>query len=166
MRTKTVSGLDGTLTQMQVSNNFLVISCSDCANPMVSFYDKDLTYKKSFSLPRMTKENYNLAVWERNADTLQVFVSGRAKIDMIEYQRDPAGNEIWLKTDSIFEMDVEPTSSASHEIYLAKSEDYLVFKLTSQPKIYVIAVCDFGFTLNQTSFKCEACPISRKSFGI
>lgn len=33
MNSKAVSGLDGSLTRLQVSNNHLVISCSDCSTP-------------------------------------------------------------------------------------------------------------------------------------
>lgn len=117
-------------------------------------------------MPALTKEHYNLAVWERDEDAMQVFVAGRAQIDMIEYIKDASGDEFWTKTDGIFVMDVEPATVAPHEIFLGKSDDYLTFKLTSEPKIYTMGICDFGSIFNVETFDCTPCPVAKKSFGI
>ena len=41
-----------------------------------------------------------------------------------------------------------PNPKFANEIYLAKNEDYLTFKLTSESRIYVIAVCGLDKIFN------------------
>ena len=58
-----------------------------------------------------------------------------------------------------------PSTNLAHDIFIAKSQDYLVFKLTSEAKIYMMGICDFAMRFNVTSFDCESCG-NKKSFGI
>jgi len=114
----------------------------------------------------MLWEHYNLAMYERDASAMQVFVSSRTSISMIEYVKDPSGDEFWTRTDDIFTLTATPALTAAHEIYVAKGEEYLVFKLTSESRIYVMGVCDFGDYFDHTTFECKECSHGRKSFGI
>ncbi len=63
-------------------------------------------------------------------------------------------------------MKTTPNISFSHEIYLAKNKDYLVYKLTSEPRLYTIGLCDRQFIFNATTFQCTPCPPALKSFGL
>ena len=67
---------------------------------------------------------------------------------MIEYQLDNRLNKNWIVTRSIFIMPKMPNPKFANEIYLAKNEDYLTFKLTSESRIYVIAVCGLDKIFN------------------
>jgi hypothetical protein len=63
-------------------------------------------------------------------------------------------------------MKTTPNISFAHEIYLAKNKDYLVYKLTSEPRLYTIGLCDRQFIFNATTFQCTPCPPALKSFGL
>lgn len=106
----------------------------------------------------MRFEHYNLAVFERDLDTMQIFAAGRSFIDMIEFQRDTHGEEYWNVTKNIFEMQTPPNASFAHEIFLAKNNDYLVYKLTSLPRLYTMGLCDRQYIFNATTNQCTPCP--------
>jgi len=105
-------------------------------------------------------------VFERDPQTIQVFAAGRDFIDMIEYQENYRKEPFWQVTRGIYNMTVKPNFNFTHEIHIAKSEDYLVYKLVSEDRIYTMGVCDRSKIFNVTTFTCDQCPRALKSFGI
>lgn len=64
----------------------VIVTCSNCTYPAVNFYDiKDLSQLYAVPMTKQKFEPYNLAVFERDSHTIQVFAAGRNFIDMIEY---------------------------------------------------------------------------------
>lgn len=63
-------------------------------------------------------------------------------------------------------MPTMPNANYTHEIFIAKNADYLVYKLTSEERIYTMGICDRSKIFNVTTFTCDPCPKALKSFGI
>ena len=63
-------------------------------------------------------------------------------------------------------MTTPPNPNFAHDIYIAKNDDYLIFKLMSEDRLYIMGVCDRSQTFNFTSFQCDDCPVGLHSFGV
>ena len=148
--------LDGTLLRLEVTSSMVIVTCSNCAYPAVNFYNaKNLSPLYSVPMTKQRFEHFNLAVFERDPQTIQVFAAGRNFIDMIEYQENFRLEPFWQVTRNIYTMPVSPNANFTHEIFIAKNADYLVYKLTSEERIYTMGICDRSKIFNVTTFTCD-----------
>lgn len=87
----------------------VIVTCSSCSYPAVNFFDiKDLSPLYSVPMTKQRFEHINLAVFERDTHTIQVFAAGRNFIDMIEYQMNNREEPFWKVTRNIYMMTTMP----------------------------------------------------------
>lgn len=75
--------LEGQIIKTAVSNDFLIVSCSDCETPGVEFRDRlDLSFVKlyAYSGPFGTAA-INLAVHDNSFNSLSVFIGANDEIN-------------------------------------------------------------------------------------
>ena len=63
-------------------------------------------------------------------------------------------------------MDNPPNITIPHYIYIGKGRNYLVFKLSSQPYLYLMSLCMYNEFFNPKEFICEKCRDAHHSNGL
>lgn len=151
-----------------VTYNYFVVSCQDCAVPGVFLFTRDLVPVQDFGMPAMVNANdtINLALYEDSRYMMQLFVANRERIDVIEMQADTKNNIFFKKTDGLYSIETPYNSSLEHEIYIGKGRNYLVFKLSSRPYLYLMATCQSDEFYDPESFTCVRCRPAHHSFGL
>ena len=88
--------LDNSNVRMAVTRSNVIVTCGDCSTPAVTFFNRELDSIKSFSLDEQIGDVYNIAFNELYATkSLQVFIAGRDKIDLIQVQEDKRNEKVW-----------------------------------------------------------------------
>ena len=59
-----VPEFDGTYMQMANALDAVIVSCSDCSQPEVAFFTRNMTKTVSFPMDRLEEQPYNLALNE------------------------------------------------------------------------------------------------------
>jgi hypothetical protein len=75
--------LEGKIIKTAVSEDFLIVSCTDCDAPVVNFYDRqDLSLVKSYAYsgPFGTAA-INIALYQNDFNSLSVFIAANDQID-------------------------------------------------------------------------------------
>ena len=61
---------------------------------------------------------------------------------------------------------IDEAPAGAPYIFLAKSRDYLSFKVVTEKSIYMMATCDYHENFNSANFTCDVCPAFLRSWGM
>lgn len=70
--------------------------------------------------------------------------------------------EVFVRTD--FRDVLQPGDS--NEIYMGKSDNYLVFKEASDARLHIVPACSPYTFFNNETFTCDPCEAQTRSFGL
>lgn len=135
-------GYNGLLWSTAISPDWFIVSCSDCSNPFVNFYNRtDLSIGQTYAYPGpYGNSKINLAVYTNNFNTTNVFIGTSDSIDQVEFYQ--SSNNMWNFFPNVFEINSTTFATyASHEIRVGVSNDYVAFHLSSQDAIFTLANC-------------------------
>ena len=91
----------GSLIRAIVSSNELVISCADCAESAVKFYDHDLKKLYQLDMPFSQAHAYELAYHEqRSLEALQLFIADGQTIQTILKATDTDGKSSFREEET------------------------------------------------------------------
>lgn len=145
------SPFDGELYDIVVSAQHIVISCSDCFEPQIAFFNKySLALVYTIAMPKLSFEKYDLALYQASSNAYDVAIGGRTTVSTIRYQykSNNDGTHTWEFNENIWILDATSNSmlpvNQTHQISIGRSADYISFKVQSHPNIYMIAACQNG----------------------
>lgn len=160
------NAFDGKVYSSLVSINYYIVSCADCAIPQVSIFDFAFNLVKSYDYGAPSNDTINLAAYEQDSRMMQLFVATRSRIDSIIMQEDTNSEAFFKQNKGLFQIDSNSISGQDHFIAIGKGRNYLTFKLSSRPYLYLMATCQYDEFFNPTEFICEKCRPSHHSFGM
>lgn len=167
------SELTGTLYTTYFTRDFWVLACSDCTTGFVGFYYKSTLESAQQLQVGKIFAPYELAGYQDTSDInkFQIFIAGGDTIDMVEYMEDPSTSSKFFKLSETIWQNPNPIPDGTLDVlqptmYIAKSHDYLSFKITNENSIYMMATCDYYQTFNSANFTCDACQNFLRSWGM
>ena len=97
-------GYNGLLWSTAISPDWFIVSCSDCSNPFVNFYNRtDLSIGQTYAYPGpYGNSKINLAVYTNNFNTTNVFIGTSDSIDQVEFYQ--SSNNMWNFFPNVFEI--------------------------------------------------------------
>lgn len=96
---------------------------------------------------------------------LQVFVAGTNTISIVEHVFNEAGASFFSIQHQVYAA-VEEQPFEQDQIYLAKSEDYLVFKQSSARPLGIMPICTYSYRFDNNTLSCSLCEPGLKSYGL
>ena len=104
-------------------------------------YDKTtLEFVKDFGV-RGSNSTVHLASYQESRFHMELYVADYVSISLIEMMQATKGDVYFKETQDIFIMDNPQNVSSTHEIFIGKSTDQLVYKLSSQPYLFLVETC-------------------------
>jgi len=80
-------------------------------------------------------------------------------------QEDTSAVTYFQKDNGLFVLDETDIPEGEHQIHVGKGRNYLAFKLSSRPYLYMMATCQYDEFFVKEKFICEKCRPAHHSFG-
>jgi len=97
---------------------------------------------------------------------MHLFTATRNRIDAIIMQENTASEPFFKKIDGLYTLSESSIKDQPHSIDIGKGRNYLVFKLSSRPYLYMMASCQYDEFFNEEDFTCDSCRPAHHSFGL
>ena len=129
---------DGSLVRAALSQTDFVISCADCSNPTVQWYDHDFNLVSNKTLNQSSTTPYELAVYDQNDGiTIQNFITGNDKIQIVLEVHNWLGKHYYQEEQPYQLQGMTNTTQVS----IGKGSSYLVWKQSDEPFLKILPVC-------------------------
>jgi len=123
----------------------------------------------------------NMAASEPSRREMQLFTGFFDRIDAIIMQENTKSEPFFKKINKLYVVTDEEKAQGytdgsgkpyatedtkTHNIYVGKSPNYLIFKLQSQQYMYLMATCQYDQFFESSTFTCTSCRPAHHSFGL
>ena len=157
---------NGTHARIEVTQDFVIVSNSDGAQPGIYFFDHQLEQLEYFPRFALAEAPYNIEVHEDpEFGMIQVFVAGTNTLTIIEMVKNKDGNYRFNLVNEAF-IGAEEQPFKSDQTYVAKSSDFLVLKQSSRRTLGLMPICAYKFAYEPDKMNCRPCEPGLRSYGL
>ena len=156
---------NGTFIRAVVTLSDFIVSCGDCTNSTVDFYDHDLDLIHTMEVEKTVDSAYEIAAYDQDSASLQTYIAGGDQIKIMLQVTDSKGRHYFNEEETLYTF---PYSNSSEEgsITMGKGESYLVFKDSASDVLQIMPACQNNARLDTNSFECVPCDEGTRSWGL
>lgn len=160
--------LNGTLVDIVVTTEEVIVSIANGPEPMVVFFNFELEDQQQYPRRRQENSKINLAVSKQESTIIQVILSTPQSISVIQRAITSNGDYVYELLADIYEEGdgVNFLSNTTDTIYVSKGDEYLIFKKNTNARLGVIPVCSQNTFFDAAIFSCTPCQQGFRSYGL
>ena len=156
---------NGTLIRAVVTLSDFIVSCGDCTNPTVDFYDHDLDLIHKMEVEKTVDGAYEIAAYDQDSASLQTYIAGGDQIKIMLQVTDSKGRHYFNEEETLYTFPYSDSEEGG-SITMGKGESYLVFKDSASDVLQIMPACQNNARLDTNSFECVPCDEGTRSWGL